>query len=216
VRIDAAELPAALRVLAEHVRAPGHGLPIPLSFSLGQWSWQIPALAAMLRQVGFRPAELVFVSDDAAESAWLWHSTCDLDEAVERIEAAWSVEARRTVDGLVASPRTGADGPAFPYDVLMLPGDRIALVPAGRGSAMLGRLGRPAPTVGLGGASVATAGRRLDDLEPAPVRLVVLGRALLDPAAPAADHQTRALRVTDQGVEDPRAGAADATVPSPP
>lgn len=221
VMLDAPALPQALHALAEHVRAPGHGLPIPLSFSLGGWSWQVPVLVATLRRAGFQPAELVYVSDDAADHAWLWRSTCDLDEAVERIETAWAVRARRTVEGMVATPRApaaGSDAPAFPYDVLLLPGERMALVPAGRASAALESFGRPGPSMGLGVAPAATAGRRLDELDAAPVRLVVLGRALLDPAAPAADHEPRALRVTGGGVEPapgPPAGAGGASLPPP-
>jgi hypothetical protein len=210
IALDEPALPGALAALAEHVRAPGHGLPIPLAFSLGQWSWQIPVLVATLRQAGFRPAELVLVRDEV-DAAWVWRSTCDLDEAVERIEAAWSVEARRTVEGMIATPRpAAADGaPAFPYDVLLLPGERMALVPAGRGSAMLDRFGRPAPALGLSGAPATTAGRRLDALVPAPVRLVVLGRGLLDPTAATAEHEVLALRATAEGVERP----GDASLP---
>lgn len=225
VQLDAPALTPALRALAEHVRTPGHGLPIPLSFSLGEWSWQVPVLVATLRRAGFRPAELVFASDDAADHAWLWRSTCDLDEAVERIEAAWEVDARRTVEGMIATPRApaaGSDAPAFPYDVLLLPGERLALVPAGRASAVLERFARPGPGPGLGGLPAASAGRRLDELPPAPVRLVVLGRALLDPAATVADHEGQALRVTGEGVETTaapgrspeRAGGASLPPPS--
>jgi hypothetical protein len=222
VQVDAPELSRALWALAEHARTPGHGLPIPLAFSLGEWSWQVPVLAATLRQAGFRPAELVFVSDDAADHAWLWRSTCDLDEAIERIEATWAMDARRTVEGMVATPRapaTGSDTPAFPYDVLLLPGERMALVPAGRASVVLDRLGRPGPSLGLGSAPAATAGRRLDELDPAPVRLVVLGRALLDPAATVADHEAQTLRATGDGVdraEAPSERAGDASLPPPP
>lgn len=225
VQLDAPALASALRALAEHVRTPGHGLPIPLSFSLGEWSWQVPVLVATLRQAGFRPAELVFVSDDASEHAWLWRSTCDLDEAIERIETAWAVDARRTVEGMIATPRApaaGSDAPSFPYDVLLLPGERMALVPAGRASAVLERFARPGPAVGLGGLPAASAGRRLDELLPAPVRLVVLGRALLDPAATVADHEAQALRVTGEGIETTaapdrspaRAGGASLPPPS--
>lgn len=217
IEVDAPELPGALQALAEHVRAPGHGLPIPLAFSLGQWSWQVPMLVTTLRHAGFRPAELVLVRDEL-DAAWVWRSTCDLDDAVARIEAAWSVEARRTVEGIIATPRPAAgDGPpAFPYDVLLLPGERMAVVPAGRGSAVLDRFGRPAPAVGLAGATAATAGRRLDALAPAPVRLVVLGRGLLDPAATTAEHEALTLRATaagvDAGLPDP---AGDASLPRP-
>jgi hypothetical protein len=219
VQVDSPELTPALRALAEHVRAPGHGLPIPLSFSLGEWSWQVPVLVSTLRQAGFRPAELAFVSDDAADHAWLWRSTCDLEEAIERIETAWAVDARRTVEGVIATPRApaaGSDALAFPYDVLVLPGERMALVPAGRASAVLDHFGRPGPSMGLGGLPAASAGRRLDELLPAPVRLVVLGRALLDPAATVADHEAQALRVTGEGVEGRSTiPAGDASLPPP-
>ena len=162
------------------------------------------------------------MGDEASDHAWMWRSTCDLDEAIERIETTWAMEARRTVEGVVATPRApapGSDAPAFPYDVLLLPGERMALVPAGRASVVLDRLGRPGPSGGLGVTPMATAGRRLDELEPAPVRLVVLGRALLDPAATVADHEAQALRVTAEGVhpaEAPPERAGGASLRPPP
>lgn len=224
IHLDDPELQPALSALGAHVRGSGHGLPIPLAFSLGQWSWQIPTLVGTLRQAGFHPRELVFVAGDDGDHAWVWRSTCDLDQAVEHIEAAWSVRARRTVEGMVATPRT-TTAPPFPYDVLMLPGQRMALVPAGRATAVLDRFARPAPRLGLGVATVPTAGRRLDELDTAPVRLVFVGRALLDPAAGSAAHEPRLMRVTAQGVQprpkdeasnDPPAAARDASLPAPP
>ncbi len=212
VQLDAADLEATLRALGEHARAPGHGLAIPLSFSLGQWSWQVPVLTATLRRAGFRPAELVFSSDDASDHAWMWRSTCDLDETIERIEAAWSVRSRRVVDGVVATDPTGA----FPYDVLMLSGERMALVPAGRASAVLARWGPAPPSAGLGGAPRSTAGRRLDDLQPATVRLVFLGRALLEPGAATTEHAPQTLRITGEGVRVPPDPAASGSLtPAP-
>lgn len=193
------ELPAALRALADHARAPGHGLPIPLSFSIAQWSWQVPVLVATLRRAGLAPAELVLVGIDGRDAVWILPSTCDLDEAIARAEAAWSVRSRRTVEAVVASPNPTTDDPAFPYDVLWLPGQRMALAPAGRGAAALEHLGRPGPAAGLGLAP-STAGPRLDALAPAPVRLVVIGRGLLEPGSTTAEHH--ALRVTGAGVED--------------
>lgn len=200
LRLDDPDLVPALAALSAFARAPGHGLPIPLALSLGQWSWQVPLLQATLRDAGFEPAELTFVASDAAAHAWIWRSTCDLDQAVERIERAWSVRTRRTVDAVVGIPAPVGDDLAFPYDVLLLSGERIALVPAGRGSAELSRLGgRGSSGVGLGAAP--TAGRRLDQLDAAPIRLVALGLALVDPSAPPAGD-ARALRVTARGVED--------------
>ncbi|MEX1364863.1 MAG: hypothetical protein AB1Z98_17175 [Nannocystaceae bacterium] len=204
------QLPQALSQLAEHARGRGHGLPIPLAFSLSQWSWQVPTLVATLRQAGFAPAELVFVAGEDADHAWVWRSACDLDTAMQRIEDAWSLRARRVVEGMVAE----SNPPGFPYDVLALPGERFALVPAGRAAAVLQRWSRPAPSPGLG-ATAPGPGARLDAVEAAPVRLVTQGRALLDPTATAAHEEVQTLRVTATGVLAPPSAGADASLGDP-
>lgn len=209
IRLDATDLSAALTALGDHVRTPGHGLPIPLALSLGQWSWQVPLVASTLDAAGFAPGELTFVASNDAAHAWVWRSTCDLDEILARIEAAWAVRTRRTTLAVIGTPAAPTpERPAFPYDVLVLPAERLALVPAGRGSAVLTRWTRLAPAPSLGG-TVQTAGRRLDQLDPAPVRLVVQGLALVDAAATTAGD-VHALRITAQGVvsADPAAPAA--------
>lgn len=213
LQLDAPELDAALRALGEHARAPGHGLPIPLAFSLGQWSWQVPVLVATLRQAGLRPAELVFLRDDTGDHAWVWRSRCDLDETIARIETAWSLRSRRVVEGMVATPTTAG---AFPYDVLMLPGERMAFVPAGRASTALARWGTPPPPPRLGAAPTPTTGRQLDELDAAAVRLVLIGRALLDPAAVATEHAPQTLRISGAGVLAPPDPAGDASLPPAP
>ncbi|MEM9458270.1 MAG: hypothetical protein AAGF11_29105 [Myxococcota bacterium] len=214
IRLDATDLAATLTTLGAHVRAPGHGLPIPLALSLGQWSWQVPLLASTLDAAGFAPGELTFVASDDAAHAWVWRSTCDLDEILARIESAWAVRTRRTTLAVIGTPAAPPDGPAFPYDVLVLPGERLALVPAGRGSTVLTRWTRPAPAPSVGG-TVKTAGRRLDELAPAPVRLVVQGLALVDAAATTAGD-VHTLRITAQGVvpADPT-GTSTAPVTAP-
>ncbi|MCA9711375.1 MAG: hypothetical protein KDK70_36385, partial [Myxococcales bacterium] len=206
IRLDDPTLASALDALGEHTRAPGHGLPIPLALSLGQWSWQVPLLVSTLRAAGFAPAELTFVASADGAHAWIWRNTCDLDPTLAHVEEAWSVELRRTVDAVVGTPAPAADAPAFPHDVLILPGDRMALVPAGRGSSVLARLSRPAPAPRLGAGATQTAGQRLDALEPAPVRLVVQGLALVDPAAATAPADAQALRITAEGIDGASVG----------
>ncbi len=215
LRLDDPDLDTALAALAEHSRAPGHGLPIPLALSLSQWSWQVPLLTSTLRTAGFWPAELTFVASKDAQHAWVWRSDCDLDHAIDRIQQAWSVAARRTVDGVVATPPPSpTDDPTFPYDVLMLSGDRMALVPAGAGSQALTRLGGRPRAMGSLGPPSSTAGARLDEISEAPIRLVLLGVALVDPAAPSASD-TQLLRVTAQGVVPAPADSNDASVAGP-
>lgn len=212
IALDDPALTDALRTLGEHARGPGHGLPIPLAFSLSQWSWQVPALVATLDQAGFSPTELVFVADDeGADHAWVWHSACDLEGALQAMEAAWGVRSRTVVDGVIASPEPPADpdGVAFPYDVLVLPGDRFALVPAGRAASVRQRWDRPAPATALGSRAPGP-GDRLDQLEPAPVRLVVRGHALVDASATSTPDGIRALRILADRIETP--AGADASL----
>ncbi len=214
VALDDPGLTDALAHLVAHTRGSGHGLPISLAFSLGQWSWQIPVVVATLRQAGFEPAELVFVADAQARHAWVWRSACDLDQAVAQIEAAWGLRSRRTVEGVVATALpTEPAAPGFPYDVLMLPGERFALVPRGSASALLGLWSRPAPATSLSGAPPATAGRRLDDVAAAAIRGVFSGRALLDPSATSAPDEPRTLRVIADGVAAALPATSDASVP---
>jgi len=203
VQLDHPDLDAALAQLSTFTRTPGHGLPIPLAFSMGQWSWQIATVRATLGQAGFAPAELVFVGGQEADHAWFWRSACDLDEAIARIEAAWAVRSKRVIEGMVLTPQptTEPDALRFPYDVLMLSGERFALVPAGRASTLLRRWSRPATPVGAGGAQ-PSIGARLDELEPAVIEIVVSGHALVDPSAEAMPEPTRTLRVTAEGVVD--------------
>jgi len=216
IRLDDPELSASLSALGEFTRGTDHGLPIPLALSLGQWSWQVPLLVATLHDAGFEPAELTFVASDDAAHAWVVRSTCDLDEAIERMEDAWGVQTRRSVDGVVGTaPPPTDDTPAFPYDVLLLPGDRLALVPAGRGLSALARFGRPAPTRGLGVTAPQTAGRRVDVLPPAPVRLVVLGLSLVAPTEGHTPGDARGLRVDAQGVTEATPSSEPASVGDP-
>lgn len=204
VDLTAPELDEALRQLGEFSRQPGHGLPIPLAFSLGQWSWQIPALRATLQRAGFDPASLVFVAGERSAHAWVWRSDCDLDEAIERIEAAWDVTARRTVDAVVATPNAPTESEpepekvTFPYDVLLLPADRIALVPAGMADSIR-RSWSEAPRADAPGAA-PKIGDRLDTVAPAAIRLVVSNEGLLDPTVQTGDHPQLAWRATAQGV----------------
>ncbi len=217
IRLDDPESSASLSALGEFTRGPDHGLPIPLALSLGQWSWQVPLLVTTLHDAGFEPAELTFVASDDGANAWVFRSTCDLDETIERIEDAWGVRTRRSVEGVVGTAPVGADdAPVFPYDVLLLPGDRLALVPAGRGSSALARFGRPAATGGLGVTAPQTAGRRVDGIDPAPVRLVVLGLSLVAPTAGHTPGDARALRVDGQGVSEVTSSGepADARAPT--
>ncbi|MEM7156408.1 MAG: hypothetical protein AAF799_26380 [Myxococcota bacterium] len=199
LKVDDPALPQALAALAEHTRGSGHGLPIPLAFSLSQWSWQVPLLVSTLDQAGFAPGELLFVAGDNADHAWVFRSQCDLERAIDNIESRWGLQSRQMVEGFVATARPDHE-PAFPYDVVLLSGDRVALVPAGAASRITSKWSRPAaPT--LSGRPAASIGAQLEDVPSAPIAVVVQGRALVDASVDATPDQVLRLRVDAGAVE---------------
>ncbi len=156
---------------ATHARADGHGLPIDLAFAVGQWSWQVPALRAALRSVGLSPAHLLYVRTATEPSgAWLLPHACDLDTLRARTSEAWGLQWRTRVEGAVGTAPSG-----FPWDVLALPGDRLALVPAGDAGSWIEAL--------QSDAAKPSPGKELDRLPAAPIRGFVTGQAFVDPQA---------------------------------
>lgn len=150
----------------------GRGLPIRATFALSQLGWQVPALRLNLARAGYHPADLAYAQAPGGEPVWLWPSTCDLDRARRAVEDGWNVETRAVTDGVNGT----AAEPGFPFDVLFLPADRVALVPQGKATALRSWLtGRkaagPEPTLRPDDAA--------RDLKPAPVRAILHGHALL-------------------------------------
>lgn len=173
ILLDTADVDAdaARNRLATHARGDGHGLPIELAFAISQWGWQVPALRASLRTVGLVPAHLLYVrTEEDPSGVWLLPHACDLEALRSRTTEAWGLSWRTRVEGAVGSAPEG-----FAWDMLALPGDRIALVPAGAGGTWIEKL-RPDP-------ERPSPGKALDVLPPAPIRGVVTGQAFVDPQA---------------------------------
>jgi hypothetical protein len=190
VELQAEELDASLHALAQLARGEAHGLPTDVAFGLAQWDFQIPLLRTTLHEAGFDPAEIAVVRLEDVGTAWVFGSTCDLDLAIERVQKAWGVEVRRTANGAIGTPR---DDHAFAFDVVFLPGDRVAMAPAGRGPALTRALATPgSPT------DAPRPGQVVEAIEPAPIRAFVRGPALARSDTSTVEHR---LRGTDRGIE---------------
>jgi hypothetical protein len=170
--VSLAETDAAVAELAESARGSEHGLPIALAFAIAQWGWQVPALRASLREIGLQPAELLYLRADEPSGAWVFAHACDLDTLRARTTAAWGLSWRTRVEGAV-----GAADERFAWDLVVLPGDRIAMVARGRANAWIGVLGPNTAAAPLGDA--------LSRMAAAPIRGVITGSALLEPGADA-------------------------------
>jgi hypothetical protein len=197
VRLDHEEIDQALSHLAE-LKAP-HPLPIVVATTLSHLETQVDLLRRVLQGAGFDPAELLMLTTRDGDQAWLWRSTCDLDVASASVERAWNVHVRQTTGGLVGSPAAHAPD-AFAYDVLFLPGELLALVPAGNASRVrlwLGGLQARQPPSG----DSLTPGARLERMQPAAVVVVMTGAGLLPSEVGPHACTPRQLRAAASGLE---------------
>jgi hypothetical protein len=141
----------------------------------------------------------------SGSSAWIFVTSCSFDEATARVQSRWGLDVRRTATGAVGIAGDPGDA-SFAYDVVFLPADRIALVPAGGATAFEQALAVRAEALGDRAPAAPPVGALLEDVEPAPVRVVVA-------AGPAVGGNeagpVTSLRVDAQGV-------ASATLPPQP
>lgn len=190
---QSSELPDALTQLhALSDDAATVGLPIRVALALGQLGMQTQMLALSLAKLGLEPGELVELHGPGSELAWLWPTTCDPDLLATRVLARWGVLLRANLDAKLGP----GDAERFPFDVVVLADDRVALTPLGQGPALLRWLrsakGDPGP------------GSKLAQLAAAPIRAVVQGESLLageQASAGAGPAHTRTLRVDGQQIE---------------
>jgi len=197
VRLDDEELDEALAHLAA-LESP-HPLPIVVATTLSHLQTQVHLLRPVLRSAGFDPAELLLVTTKNGDQAWLWRSTCDLVVARANVETAWNVRMRETTGGPVGSPVSQTPG-AFAYDVLFLPGELVALVPAGNASPFRLWLDGVTTSPPPGDENLAP-GARLEQMQPAAVGVVMTGTGLLPSDAGPRAGPTRQLRATARGLE---------------
>lgn len=170
---------AAARLAREGPSLPG--VPVVAGLALAQLDLQLAAIRAQLRAAQLDPDELLLLHDPSGAVVWILRVRCDLAALQAELARAWDVQPRTTARGPVAEPRAG-----FPFDVVFLADDRLALAPAGAG----GKLGRwleasPAPDPAAQ-ASAPSPGEVLAAGPAAPIRAVFGGRGLLVGDAAAA------------------------------
>jgi len=221
---DPIELPPRLRIVArmdladtalspalEHLErwARGEGAqegrpepPIVAGLALSQAGFQVGHLRELLGSLGIAPPELMLFQGPDGEVLWLWRMPCDLEGLRPLVESGWNLRLRTLVRGAIGEPK---DPERFPFDLLLLPGERLALVPAGTGHKLLRWLTDGGPQVpGLGPSDDdADLAELLAQLDPAPIRLVVAGKVgaslTLRPGAEGSEPQR--VRVTGEGLE---------------
>jgi hypothetical protein len=189
--------------------APGAGeggLPPPplvAGLALSQIGFQVRHIRDLLGTLGFAPPELLLLQDPEGAVVWLWRLPCDLPGLQALVEEGWGLRLRTLVSGAVAEPREPA---RFPFDLLLLPGDRLALVPAGQGLRLLRWLSGGSPRPSLAPEAIAEPpSDALASLEAAAIRLVlelrVGGAFTLGSAAAGAQAGARLLvRATADGL----------------
>jgi len=150
----------------------------------------VPIVRRTLQSLEMAPPVLAHVEVDGT-TAWMWPSSCD----VQRLETQAEQRRLRFRSGpsfVVASPIDDAARTEFPFDLVIVH-DWLALVPPGKGSAFADAAERrpqqqdpPALT------------EALSSIEPAPVRMVLRERGLVDPTS-APEGSDHALRATKDG-----------------
>lgn len=163
---------AAARLAREGPSRPG--VPVVAGLGLAQLDLQLAAIRAHLRVARLDPDELLLLLDPSGAVVWILRVRCDLAALQAELARAWDVQPRTTARGPVAEPRAG-----FPFDVVFLADDRVALAPAGAGGKLRGWLDAPATPDPAGQASAPSPGELLAAGSPAPIRAVFGGRGLL-------------------------------------
>ncbi len=177
--------------------------PIVAGLALSQVGFQVAHLRGVLGRVGMDPPEVLLLQGPGGDVVWIWRLPCDLDRLRSLLVAGFGLRMRTLVSGVIGEP---VDAARFPFDLLVLPGDRLALVPAGKGRRVLRWLRGDAPQVpGLVAPKPAEERPQalLSGLEPAPVRLVIAGKVggalALRPGLAAAT--TMLVRVDAEGLQ---------------
>ncbi|HFE45864.1 MAG TPA: hypothetical protein ENJ18_10310 [Nannocystis exedens] len=150
--------------------------PIVVGLALSQVGFQVTHLRGILGTVGMDPPEVLLLQGPDGDLVWIWRLPCDLDRLRTLLADGFGLRMRTLVSGVIGEP---VDAARFPFDLLVLPGDRLALVPAGKGRRALRWLRGEAPRVpGLGAEEPVEEHPQalLSGLDPAPVRLVIAGR----------------------------------------
>ena len=173
VDLTSAEVDAAVKLLTDHARSGEHALPLLVDLDLSVLSTELTLLRSLLDRLGLPPRTLVKLHDPQRRPVWLFPASCDLTGLRAAMTRAWEVHMREAVGAWVGSPSPAS---SFPFDVVLLPNDRVALVPRGTSVPVRAWLARDAPAGDGDGDRIGDAVQRLSG---APVIVATAGRALV-------------------------------------
>jgi hypothetical protein len=173
VDLPSAEVDAAVTLLAAHARSGEHALPLLVDLDVSVLSTELTVLRSLLTRLGLPPRTLVKLHDPQRRPVWLFPASCDLAGLRAAMTGAWGVTMREAVGAWIGSP---APTSSFPFDVVLLPNDRVALVPRGASVPVRAWLDREAPAGDGDGERIQDAAQRLAG---APVVVATAGRALV-------------------------------------
>jgi hypothetical protein len=185
------ELPAALDLLASLRASEAVALPIHADLAFANLRLQLLGLERVLASLGLAPAELVELHGPAGDVVWVWPSDCPSAELASAALARFGVQLR--LDFERPGIRSGAGSTDFPFDLIQVHERHVALAPLGRGPVVAAWLSKIREDPEGPGPILAT-------LEPAPIRAVLRGPALLgDAPASTRDSSPLSIRVTATG-----------------
>ena len=195
-----ADLDAALARLGE--RSDAAELPVLAAMNYRNLGLQLSILGRFLDELGADPSELVEVHGPDGEIAWIWANDCPLERIAARMLARWQLVLRADLERPGVRRASGSTE-GLPFDLITFGDRRVALTLLGRGEDVAAWL-HDSPH-----GDEAGPGRALDELEPAPIRSILSGDAIMGtaltspgsnpeapPTEPTARH--RRLRVTEQ------------------
>lgn len=193
------ERAAALAQLAALADDPSAQLPVFAALDYRNLAIQLSIFDGVLDQLELAPAEFVELQGPEGELVWLWPTDCAREEVGARVLARLGVMLRANMDH--PSQRHGAAVPErFPFDLIAIGEGRLALTRAGEGRRVGAWLDADADP------NLESPAAWLDELEPAPIRSLLLGSALLAPEDESAPPSTRArvrrFRVLAESWED--------------
>ena len=165
------ELQAALQVLAEMTTTEDARLPIYAALDYRNLGLQLAALERVLAALELDPGELVELQSPAGDVVWLWPTDCPRAALATRVLDRLGVLLR--ADFKHPGVRHGGGArEGFPFDLVLVYDEIVALAPLGRGAKV--------------GAWLTAArrdpegpGAALTSIDPAPIRSVLSGPALL-------------------------------------
>lgn len=190
-------------------------LPVFARFELQNLSLEMRALSLVLEGLGLEPAQLLKLHGPKNESVWFLPTPCDYAAIEARARARWGVMFRGEISARIGIAPSAS---ALPFDLLLLPGGRAALVPRGRSGAVLRWLNTGGSSPGASALMGASAnpdasppGTDLLSIQSAPLRLRLTGRAL-GAQAPGEDaRMTERLRIRPDDLQ--RVVSGDSVAP---